>query len=79
MRGAAGGNSAAGDEEIGWAIGHALPAVRDILRRMPAGATGPGRPAIGTISCSGFVIGGIRVVWRREADGRWRVALEHIG
>ena len=32
-----------GDEEIGWAIEHASPAVREVVRRMPVRVSGRGR------------------------------------
>jgi hypothetical protein len=35
------GDPGAGDEEIGWAIGHASPSVREVVQRWPA--RGPGR------------------------------------
>ena len=37
---AAGGDASAADEELGWAIGRASPAIRDLVRRVPA--SGPG-------------------------------------
>jgi len=40
---AAGPDSSAGDEEIRWAIEHASPAVREVVRRFPVRASGRGR------------------------------------
>jgi hypothetical protein len=40
---AAGGDPSAGDEEIRWAIEHASPVVRGIVRRMPVRGSGRGR------------------------------------
>ena len=45
---AAGGDTAVGDEEIRWAIEHASPGVREVVRRLPAGRHGRSRP--GTLS-----------------------------
>ncbi|MFJ3966519.1 putative immunity protein [Streptomyces sp. NPDC090036] len=44
---AAGGDTDVGDEEIRWAIEHAPPAVRELLRRMPARS--PGRSRLDTL------------------------------
>ncbi|WP_433162179.1 putative immunity protein [Kribbella sp. CA-247076] len=41
------GDPAAGDAEIGWAIDHASPVVRDVVRRWPART--PGRTRQGTL------------------------------
>ena len=40
FEGAAHGDRAAGDAEIAWAIGHATPAVRRLVRRTPAPSPG---------------------------------------
>jgi immunity protein 5 of polymorphic toxin system len=37
---ASGGDRAAADEEMGWAIEHASAAIRDLVRRVPVGAVG---------------------------------------
>jgi hypothetical protein len=44
---AAGGDPGVGDEEIRWAIEHAPPAVREVLRRMPVRS--PGRSRLDTL------------------------------
>ncbi|WNG42004.1 hypothetical protein F0U60_17875 [Archangium minus] len=40
---AAGDDPSVGDEELRWAIEHASPVVREVLRRMPARGAGRGR------------------------------------
>jgi hypothetical protein len=40
---AAAGDPGVGDEEVRWAIGHASPAVREVVRRMPVRGAGRGR------------------------------------
>ncbi|MFL1429773.1 MULTISPECIES: putative immunity protein [unclassified Nocardiopsis] len=40
---AAGGDPAAGEAEVRWAIEHAPPGLREIVRRFPAGDLGDGR------------------------------------
>ncbi|HEU0243786.1 MAG TPA: hypothetical protein VFQ75_07765 [Candidatus Limnocylindrales bacterium] len=37
---ASGGDATAADEEVRWAVAHAGPAIRDLVRRVPAAATG---------------------------------------
>ncbi|MFJ7593505.1 putative immunity protein [Streptomyces sp. NPDC097617] len=44
---ATGNDTVVGDEEIGWAVEHAPPAVRELLRRMPARS--PGRSRLDTL------------------------------
>jgi hypothetical protein len=41
---ASGGDVAVADEEARWAIGQASPSIRDLVRRVPAGAPGRRRP-----------------------------------
>ena len=40
IRELAGGGISAADDEIGWAVEHATPAIRDLLRRVPASEPG---------------------------------------
>lgn len=40
---AAGGDPAVGEAEIRWAVGHAPPGLREVVRRFPAGDLGGGR------------------------------------
>jgi hypothetical protein len=44
---AAGDDPSVGEEEIRWAIEHASPAVRGVVRRMPVGS--PGRSRLGAL------------------------------
>ena len=44
---AAGDDPSVGDDEIRWAIEHASPAVRGVVRRMPVGS--PGRSRLGAL------------------------------
>jgi hypothetical protein len=38
-----GGDAALAEEEVGWALEHASPTVRDLVRRVPASLSGGGR------------------------------------
>jgi hypothetical protein len=37
---ASGGDTAMADEEVAWAVAHASPAIRDLVRRVPASVSG---------------------------------------